>query len=248
MRATRPMQISASSRLILAVILAAPFAPAAFAQQPDVTAQIEVSSPKSAKPPKPGAKPANLSSVVIWLDPLDEPAPRVPLRQAPQIAQRNKSFEPHLLVVPVGTVVLLLNEDTVLHSIFSTYDGVHFNLGMYAAGDAKSVPFDRAGITYLHCQIHPQMSAIVVTLNTPYFAASDSAGRVAILNVPDGRYELHAWSERASAAALSKLTRVISISPANRDLGSIQLPRAPTPSKPATAMKTITSQLGNSLR
>lgn len=248
MRSLRPMQIPVIQRSVIGAILALPLASSAFAQQPDVTAQIEIASPKSSKPPKPAAHPPDLSGVVIWLEPLDESATRIPLRQAPQIVQHNKSFEPHLLVVPVGTVVLLPNQDTVLHNIFSTFDGVHFNLGMYAAGDAKSVPFDRAGITYLHCKIHPQMSAVVVALNTPYFAASDAAGRIAILNVPDGRYELHAWSERAPAAALSKFTRVVSITASNRDLGSFQLPRAPAPSKPAPAMKTITSQLGSPAR
>src|SRR5580658_869059 len=101
---------------------------------------------------KEGASSASeASNVVVWLSPLDhsaqnsaeEPA----VAQSPQLVQRNKSFEPHVLVVRVGTVVQFPNKDPFFHNIFSLYDGKRFDLGLYEAGTTRSVRFDRPGVS-----------------------------------------------------------------------------------------------------
>lgn len=201
------------------VVLAAAAAPMA-AQQAPVTAQIEINQIKQAKHP---AAPADAGDVVVWLAPLDEPPPHVPLRQAPQIIQHNKAFEPHLLVVPVGTVVQFPNEDPYFHNVFSLFDGKRFDLGLYEAGSTKPVHFDRVGVSFLFCNIHPEMSAVVVAVDSPYYTKSDRTGHVEIAGVPDGRYELHVWSERSSPEELKKLTQVVTISGESRSLGSIRV-------------------------
>lgn len=171
--------------------------------------------------------------VVVWLEPLDTsgvkilPTVEKPSKR-PQIIQKNKSFQPHLTVVRVGSTVDFPNRDPFFHNVFSLFDGKRFDLGLYEAGATNSVRFDRMGVSYLFCNIHPEMSAVVVTLDTPYYGVSDKSGNVEIMNVPDGRYELHVWYERSLPEPLKSLTHNVRISPESRDLGTIIIPEDPS--------------------
>jgi plastocyanin len=172
------------------------------------------------------------SEVVVWLRPLDaaqiEAVRADPLpAKRPQIVQKNKSFQPHLLVVRVGSVVDFPNRDPFFHNVFSLFDGKRFDLGLYEAGATNSVHFDHAGVSYLFCNIHPEMSAVVVAVDTPYYTVSDKSGIANIGNVPDGRYELHVWYERSAPEALKGLTRAVRVSAEQRDLGVIPVPQDP---------------------
>jgi len=62
------------------------------------------------------------------------------------------------------------------------------------------VPFDTPGLSRIFCNIHPQMTAYVMAVETPYFAVSDASGRFVIRGVPAGSYRYHAW--RAGGALL----------------------------------------------
>src|SRR2546430_17511452 len=84
-------------------------------------------------------------------------------------------------------------------TLFRSFDGKRFDLGLYEAGSAKSVRFDRPGVSSLFCNIHPQMSAVVVTVDTPYYGVSDAEGRICIHEVP--RSEEHT-SELQSQSTL----------------------------------------------
>jgi plastocyanin len=167
------------------------------------------------------------SNVVVWLSPLDDStqaaASQVAPAQSPQLVQQNKTFEPHVLVVKVGTVVQFPNRDPFFHNIFSLYDGKRFDLGLYEAGTTRSVRFDRPGVSFLFCNIHAEMSAAVVAVDTPYFAISDRLGRVSIPNVPDGRYEMHIWYERGTPDNLKSLSRTVVISGSSRALPPIRV-------------------------
>ncbi|MGB6429701.1 MAG: hypothetical protein WBF06_03895, partial [Candidatus Acidiferrales bacterium] len=186
--------------LILFALCAGLASRPARAQSNAVTATVDVRSAATGSTnPKPGA-PSDASGVVVWLKPLDAttplPAPNQTGHPRPQIAQHNKMFEPHLLVVQAGTVVDFPNRDPFFHNVFSLFDGKRFDLGLYEAGATNSVRFDRVGVSYLFCNIHPEMSAVVVAVDTTYFAVSDASGAVTVTNVPAGRYELHVWYER----------------------------------------------------
>src|SRR5437667_2508759 len=127
--------------------------------------------------------------VVVWLTPLDPKVPLNPFHTGPlKLTQHNKSFEPHVLVVPVGSVVQFPNHDPFFHNVFSLFEGKRFDLGLYEAGSTKDVHFDKPGISYIFCNIHAQMSAVVIALNTPYYGISDKRGQVVISNVHPGRY------------------------------------------------------------
>jgi plastocyanin len=170
---------------------------------------------------------SNAPNVVVWLIPLDDStqaaAKQVAPDQSPQIVQQNKTFEPHVLIVRVGTVVQFPNRDPFFHNIFSLYDGKRFDLGLYEAGTTRSVRFDRPGVSFLFCNIHAEMSAAVVAVDTPYFAISDRLGRVSLPNVPDGRYEMHIWYERGTPESLKSLARTVLISRSSRALPPIRV-------------------------
>ena len=70
-----------------------------------------------------------------------------------------------------------------------------FDLGLYASGDSRPVLFNRAGVSYIYCNIHPLMSAVIVSVDTPFFAVTDVNGSFVIPDVPPGIYELKLWHE-----------------------------------------------------
>ena len=127
---------------------------------------------------------------VVWLDAPD--APRTQTRGA-VLEQRNLQFFPRVLAVQVGTSVKFPNDDRVLHNVFSYHDGKPFDLGLYPVGEVKNRAFDTPGLSRIFCNIHSQMAAYVMVLETPYFAVSDNEGRFTLRDVPAGTYRYHAW-------------------------------------------------------
>ena len=110
-----------------------------------------------------------------------------------EIAQANKQFEPRVLVVPVGTTVSFPNRDTVRHHVYSFSPAKTFELKLYTGTAASPVVFDKAGVAVLGCNIHDNMSAWVVVVETPHFGRSTQAGPVVMHNVPAGSYRLRVW-------------------------------------------------------
>jgi plastocyanin len=198
-----------------------------------VTVHIVVSQARAANVSKTASSNAqDASNVVVWFTPLDRTERAAPVslspQNSPQLVQRNKTFEPHVLIVPVGTVVEFPNKDPFFHNIFSLYDGRRFDLGLYEAGTKRSVRFDRPGVSFLFCNIHAEMSAVVVSVDTPYFGLSDRNGNITVRDVPDGQYQMTIWYERSSPDHLKGLTRVISILDSARKIGPIEVLQNPT--------------------
>jgi plastocyanin len=181
-----------------------------------------------------GGKPAKLHeahNVVVWLTPATGAVKPAGFRQMqqPRLVQRNKSFDPHLLVVPVGSVVAFPNHDPFFHNVFSLFEGKRFDLGLYEAGTTRDVHFDKPGISYIFCNIHPEMSAVVVALDTPYYGISDQHGQVVIADVPAGKYVLRVWHESALPENLKGMTREVTISANSSTLGVLRLPESDLP-------------------
>lgn len=136
----------------------------------------------------------HMPPAVLWLKPLQGKVDFPPSDKA-TLLQKNKMFHPHLLVVPVGSTVSFPNADPFFHNVFSLFDGRRFDLGLYEAGSTRTVAFTREGISYIFCNIHPDMSAVVLSLVTPYYAIADTKNSFRIADVPEGDYELHVWVE-----------------------------------------------------
>jgi hypothetical protein len=164
---------------------------------------------------------------VVWLEPLGN-TPVLPFtpRGHYTLLQKNRTFMPHLQVVPIGSVVQFPNADPFFHNVFSRFDGKSFDLGLYEAGSTKSVTFSRSGISYIFCNIHPEMSAVVISLSTPLYAIADATNSLTIRNVPPGNYVMRLWVEGAVPPSLQGLPREIKVSSGMNDLGNISIPIA----------------------
>jgi plastocyanin len=224
MRASNAMRVSLKE-IFLCILLLVCSVVSIRAQQPPVTVQVEVAK-RAAGNPGATSVVADASNIVVWLSSLDRaavsPAALNP-GHGPQLVQRNKAFEPHILVVQVGTSVQFPNKDLFLHNLFSLFNAKRFDLGFYEAGSSKSVFFDRPGVSFLFCSIHEEMSATVVAVDTPYFGLSDRTGRIAIPNVPEGRYQMHVWYERGLPEDLKGLDRIVQVSSSTRSLDRIRV-------------------------
>ena len=205
-------------RLCALLFLAAVVASGCFGQQVTVTGRIELFRDGIAQQ-------QDSSDAVVWLTRLgdsgESQAVAGPSRQ--QLVQKNKSFHPHVLVVQVGVPVEFPNKDPFFHNVFSLFEGKRFDLGLYEAGSSRTVVFDREGISYIFCNIHADMSGVVVALKTPYYGNSDRRGVISIPNVPFGRYELRVWHERALPESLDTLTHAMVVSEATHSFGVLHL-------------------------
>lgn len=171
----------------------------------------------------PGGSNKDASGIVVWLSPIDavRPVSASTERVHYRLVQHNKRFEPALLVVPVGSVVDFPNADPWFHNVFSLYRGKRFDLGLYQAGAQRSVRFDRIGPSYLFCNIHPEMTGVVLAIDSDLFSVSDKNGRYSISGVAPGRYVLHVWYENATPESLQPLQRQVTIQNEKQTLPAI---------------------------
>jgi len=113
--------------------------------------------------------------------------------------QKGLMFNPHVMVIQVGTTVEFLNSDTVQHNVFwpsiSGNKKLTHNLGTWPKGEKKAFKFDNPGVVSLLCNVHPEMAGYIIVSPTPYFAETDASGNYKIDNVPDGKYNVVAWHE-----------------------------------------------------
>jgi plastocyanin len=142
---------------------------------------------------------------VIWLKRIGGETPRPAAAHGKVITQRNKTFIPHVLVVPVGSKVSFRNDDPIFHNIFSLSKPNDFDTGLYKQGATYQQTFKHAGVVQILCNIHSSMLGVVVVVDTPYYAQADGTGAFTIKGVPPGEYELKAWHEAASKLVAQRL-------------------------------------------
>lgn len=111
--------------------------------------------------------------------------------------QKNMKFIPHVLPVLIGTTVDFMNGDAVMHNVF-TPDKIaeKFNLGSWPQGESRSYTFMNPGVAAMLCNVHPEMEAFVVVVETPYFAVTGKDGNFTIKDIPPGEYTLKVWNEK----------------------------------------------------
>ena len=154
----------------------------------------------------------SLSDIVVWLESLEGGATQAIQPEHARLLQKDKMFHPHVLAIPVGSVVDFPNADPIFHNAFSNFDGQLFDVGLYPPGASRSIRFRRAGIVRVFCNIHPAMSAVILVLDTPYFAKAGDDGHYRIANVPPGGYRLRVFDERATAGPDTQLELTVEAS------------------------------------
>jgi plastocyanin len=172
----------------------------------NVTGRVELTDAKSGG----GKASKDDPGVIVWLEPTAGKADATAPTTA-SIAHKNKTFVPHVVALRTGSRVVFPNLDPFFHNAFSNYDGQVFDVGLHAPGSSREVTFRRPGVVRLFCNIHPTMSAVIVVLDTPYFASVNAKGEYSISSVPAADYRLRLFYERALPEALERLGRQITV-------------------------------------
>lgn len=139
---------------------------------------------------------ASVAPVVVYLEPLGAvAAPLAPLASA-ALHQQNARFAPSFQVVSAGQRVEMHNDDAIYHNVFSYSRPNEFDLGLYPAGEARSLALDHAGVVKIYCSIHESMNATILVVPTRWFDTVGASGRYAISGIEPGRYRVVVWSEK----------------------------------------------------
>ena len=204
---------------MLLVVVLGPLVTHSVAQGVNVTGRVTMYG---------SANPSAGVSAVVWLVPIgqqaNDPADAKPMHTV--LRQKNKAFEPHLLTVTKGSTVDFPNLDPWFHNVFSMFNGKKFDLGLYEAGTTRTVHFDREGVSYIFCNIHPEMSAVVVVVASPYFAEVNKNGEFSIPDVPPGRYMFHVWSENSLPETQQALSHQVELNGTTHSVGTLRIREA----------------------
>lgn len=145
------------------------------------------------------------ATAVVYAEPLDAAAGRKGANAS--LVQKNKTFQPRIIAVPVGSTVSFPNNDPLFHNVFSRSAPQPFDLGLYRSGQTRTRTFTQAGTYRVFCNIHPHMTALVVVAPTPHVTTVGADGRF-VLDLPPGRYRLTALSERAGPVSVEATSTV----------------------------------------
>lgn len=148
---------------------------------------------------KRGQRP-NPAETVVWLEPISARPDKKPAAPEQfQMVTRGKALLPHVLVIPAGASVAFPNQDPIAHNLFSISGPNSFDLGFYRTGPGKTQKFDAPGLVNVYCNVHPNMSAVIHVMPTPYYGFADATGAYSI-DVPPGKYRVVAWNELGGTA------------------------------------------------
>ena len=182
-----PKAVTKVARSVLAALIVA--SPAARAQGP-VSGQVSIIE-------RPGEQTEDLGNTVIYLEMPGSKAKLSPTNES--MALQARQFSPRVRIVPQGSKVEFTTQDPFSHNVFSKATQGPFDTDVFGRGKKKSTTVKEAGVYPLFCNVHPRMTAYLITVNTPYYAQAGADGRFSIGNVPPGTYVLHVWHERAAA-------------------------------------------------
>jgi len=131
-----------------------------------------------------GSVPARF--VAVWIE---GDLPNEPAENRVQISQRGVKFDPDFAVVRVGQAVVMPNDDSVAHNVYSLSPGGKFNLGIYPEGESRSVTFDKPGVVSVRCWLHERMRATIIVVPNRFYSIAAS-GKFRIAALPAGTYTI----------------------------------------------------------
>lgn len=178
------------NRVILIVVLIC--SSAAFAQAGNIVGKVKAKGVK------------NSADAVVYIEKISGKT-FSPSKEHAKMDQKNLKFNPHVLPILVGTTVDFINSDDVLHNVFSPDACADkLNLGTWPKGQTRSYTYKNPGcVAVMLCNVHPEMEAYVLALETPYYAVSAPDGNYEIKDIPAGKYELKIWHQKLKAQTVN---------------------------------------------
>jgi plastocyanin len=162
--------------------------------------------------------------VVVYLK--SDKAP-TPAKLTATLNQTGQTFDPEILVVPVGSTVSFPNSDPIFHNVFSLSRTRQFDLGNYPSGKTRTVTFEKSGVVQVFCHLHPDMSATILVVPNAWYARPDANGTFTFSGISSGTYEVVVWHK--SAGTFSKR---IQVSQDKTAKVSMEIPLGPDELKP----------------
>lgn len=144
---------------------------------------------------------AEVSQTVVYFEPEGGAAPPAP--GVFDVETRDKTFDPTVIVVPRGSEVRFPNRDPILHNVFSVSGDNAFDLGVYGPDTAPGTTLEQTGAVNVYCNVHHDMHAHVLVLDTPWFVQVGPDGRFSLDGLPPGPGTLTAWHRQAEAWSMS---------------------------------------------
>lgn len=148
---------------------------------------------------RPGDVTEDLANTVVFLEPLTPiPKSRVKADTKATMALDKRQFSPRVTVVMTGSTIEFPNRDPFSHNVFSKANG-GFDTGVFGRNKTKDQKFGDPGVYPLYCNVHPRMTAFVISLDTPWYAQAGADGRFELAGIPAGNYRMTIWHDRATA-------------------------------------------------
>jgi plastocyanin len=139
---------------------------------------------------------ASVAPVVVYLESLDGSGTGGVPEAVATMNQRDARFSPSFLVVAAGQSVRMANDDVIYHNVFSYSRPNDFDLGLYPAGESRTLALRHPGVVKIYCSIHESMNATILVTPTRWFDTVGATGRYALDGVRPGRYRAVVWSEQ----------------------------------------------------
>ncbi len=148
---------------------------------------------------RPGEVAEDLQNVVVFLEPAVTSGARASKLAVTNtiIALQSRQFSPRVRVITEGSKIEFPNQDPFSHNVFSKTNG-GFDTGSYGRGKTKDQTFKEAGVYPIYCNVHPRMTAFIITLKTSLYTQAGNDGRFTVENVPPGQYKLNVWHDRTT--------------------------------------------------
>ncbi len=151
--------------------------------------------------------------VVVYLEKVGGGDYPPPPEEHAVIDQKNLVFVPHVMAVQKGATVDFVNSDTTEHNVFCVDECCKIvgdlnarkpkflDLGNFPGGAKASHTFTIPGEGVMLCKLHPEMSAYIIVVESPYFTMAEIDGdsqsaKYVIPKVPPGEYTLKAWHKK----------------------------------------------------
>lgn len=136
-----------------------------------------------------------VENIVIYLKDVARGKPFDASMMHPALDQKACRYINHITIVPIGADLGIKSSDPILHTVHMT-GAADYNLPFPMTDVVVNKPMKRPGVVDVKCNAgHFWMNGIVMVVNHPYYALTDSHGYFRLTGVPPGDYQIVAWHE-----------------------------------------------------